>query len=85
MPLIVVDTRQKEKGKIATNLSGLIDLYPTLCELADIEPPHALPGVSLVPQLNDVGVPGKPYEITMGAAGKSNGYGIHTERFQYTE
>lgn len=85
VPLIVVDPRQKEKGKIATNLSGLIDLYPTLCELADIEPPHALSGESLVPQLNDVNAPGKTYEFTMGAGGKSNGYGIRTERFRYTE
>lgn len=84
VPLIVVDPRQKEKGKIATNLSGLIDLYPTLCELADIEPPHALSGQSLVPQLNDVSAPGKTYEFTMGA-GKPDGYGIRTERFRYTE
>jgi iduronate 2-sulfatase len=85
VPLIVVDPRQKEKGRIATNLSGLIDLYPTLCELAGIEPPHTLSGKSLVPQLNDVATPGKSYEITMGAAGQSNGYGIRTERFRYTE
>ncbi|MDP4610528.1 MAG: sulfatase [Opitutales bacterium] len=84
VPLIVVDPRQKEKGKIATNLSGLIDLYPTLCELADIEPPHALSGQSLVPQLNDVTASGKAYEFTMGS-GKPDGYGIRTERFRYTE
>ncbi len=84
VPLIVVDPRKKEKGKKATNLCGLIDIYPTLCELAGIKPPHELSGVSLVPQLRDVNAPGKPYEITMGA-GNPDGYGIRTERFRYTE
>ncbi|MEP2777203.1 MAG: sulfatase [Luteolibacter sp.] len=82
VPLIVVDPRQKEKGKQAMNLSGLIDLYPTLCELTGLEPPHELSGKSLVPQLNDVNAPGKAYEITMG---DPNAYGIRTDRFRYTE
>ncbi|MDP4848392.1 MAG: sulfatase [Akkermansiaceae bacterium] len=82
VPLIIVDPRQKEKGKKATSLSGLIDIYPTLCELAGIKPDHELSGVSLVSRLNDVNAPGKAYEITMG---QPNGYGIRTERFRYTE
>ena len=82
VPLIVVDPRQKEKGKECTNLSGLIDIYPTLCELTGIEAPHKLSGMSLVPQLNNVNAPGKPYEFTMGTP---NGYGIRTERYRYTE
>ncbi len=89
VPLIVVDPRQKEKGKVATNLSGLIDLYPTLCELTGITPSHKLSGISLAPQLNDVTIAGKDYEITVGSAKenkvKSNGYGLRTERFRYTE
>ncbi len=82
VPLIVVDPRQKEKGKKCTNLSGLIDIYPTLCELTGIEAPHKLSGLSLVPQLNDVNAPGKQCEFTMGSP---NGYGIRTERYRYTE
>lgn len=82
VPLIVVDPRQKEKGKVSTTLSGLIDIYPTLCELTGIQPPHKLSGKSLVPQLNDVHAPGKSYEITMG---NPTGYGIRTEQFRYTE
>ncbi|MCM2374613.1 sulfatase-like hydrolase/transferase, partial [Aporhodopirellula aestuarii] len=82
VPLIVVDPRQKEKGKKCSSLSGLIDIYPTLCELTGVEPLHELSGVSLVPQLSDVHAPGKEYEITMGAP---SGYGIRTKRYRYTE
>jgi iduronate 2-sulfatase len=82
VPLIVVDPRQKEKGAICTNLTGLIDLYPTLCELAGIEALHKLSGMSLKPQLNNVKTPGKKYEFTMGTP---KGYGIRTEKYRYTE
>ncbi|MGQ1785357.1 MULTISPECIES: sulfatase [unclassified Saccharicrinis] len=82
VPLIIVDPRQKEKAKTCTNLTGLIDIYPTLCELTGIEAPHKLSGLSLKPQLNDVNTPGKAFEFTMGSP---KGYGIRTEKYRYTE
>ncbi|MDX1285062.1 MAG: sulfatase [Draconibacterium sp.] len=82
VPLIIVDPRQKEIGKKCTNLTGLIDVYPTLCELAGIKPDHKLSGQSLKSQLNDVNIPGKQFEFTMGSP---NGFGIRTEKFRYTE
>ena len=82
VPLIVLDPRQKEKGKKCSNLTGLIDIYPTLCDLTGIEPPHKLSGLSLAPQLNNVKAPGKLYEFTMG---HPKGYGIRTSRYRYTE
>ncbi len=82
VPLIIVDPRQKEKGKKCSNLTGLIDVYPTLCELAGISAPHKLSGLSLKPQLHDVNTPGKDYEFTMGTP---KAYGIRTEKYRYTE
>lgn len=82
VPLIIYDPRQKEKGKVCTNLVGLIDIYPTLCELTGIEPPHKLSGTSLVPQLHDVSEEGSAFQITMGAP---DGFSIRTEQFRYTE
>lgn len=82
VPLIIVDPRQKEKGKKSNNLTGLIDIYPTLCELTGIEPPHQLSGLSLKAQLNDVTTDGKSYEFTMGSP---KAYGIRTKRYRYTE
>ncbi len=82
VPLIIVDPRQKEKGATSSNLTGLIDIYPTLCELTGIEAPHKLSGLSLATQLNDVNEPGKAFEFTMGTP---KGYGIRTEKYRYTE
>lgn len=82
VPLIIVDPRQKEKKKISTNLTGLIDIYPTLCDLTGIKAPYKLSGTSLKAQLTDVTKPGKQYEYTMGSP---NGYSVRTQRYRYTE
>ena len=82
VPLIIVDPRQKVKGKNCTNLTGLIDIYPTICELTGIKSQHRLSGQSLNPQLNDVNKAGKDFEFTMGSP---RGYGIRTSKYRYTE
>jgi arylsulfatase A-like enzyme len=40
-------------GKVHDALVSHIDLYPTICELAGIEPPDFLQGVSLLPLVRD--------------------------------
>jgi iduronate 2-sulfatase len=82
VPLIIVDPRQKEKGKACTNLAGLVDLFPTLCELTGIVSPHETSGKSLVPQLNDVSTPGKAHEMMML---KPHIYAVRTPTYRYTE
>ena len=82
VPLIIADPRSKERGKQVLGLAGLIDIYPTLCDLARIEPKHDLSGISLRPQLNDVTAKTKPHEFIMGSP---KGYTIRTERYAYTE
>ena len=39
-------------GAVSDALVSHIDLYPTICEVAGLEPPHWLQGSSLVPLLN---------------------------------
>jgi len=41
------------KGDKTSSLSELLDIYPTLCDLCNIEKPHHLDGKSLVGILND--------------------------------
>ena len=48
------------RGTRARGLVEFVDLYPTLCELSDVEPPAHLQGRSLVPMLKDPATPGRP-------------------------
>lgn len=82
VPLIIYDPRKKESGKSCTKLVGLIDLYPTLCELTGVKPEHRLSGNSLVPQLNDVLAKGEDFQLMMG---RPDAYTLRTERYRYTE
>lgn len=54
VPLIVVDPRVKSARETKCNaLVGLIDLYPTLCELAGLARPNHLAGESFARALTD--------------------------------
>jgi iduronate 2-sulfatase len=54
VPLIIVPPKCTQAGKHATGPVELLDLFPTMCELADVKKPEGLAGVSLVPTLGDV-------------------------------
>lgn len=59
----------------------MIDLYPTICDLADVPKPQMLDGKSLVPMLRDPSTEGKPYAIGRYKLGDT----IRTKAFRYTE
>jgi len=52
VPLIVADPRRRVRGKSSNALVELVDLYPTLSELAGLPLPSHLEGQSFVPLLN---------------------------------
>jgi len=52
VPLIVSSPNMKKNVK-TSSMAELVDVYPTLCEIANIDPPDYLDGVSLVPILED--------------------------------
>lgn len=58
----------------------LLDLYPTLVELAGLPEREGLEGESLVPQLKDASAPGTQPAITTHGPGN---HGIRTERWRY--
>jgi arylsulfatase A-like enzyme len=81
VPLIIYDPRSEVQGTRVKGLAGLIDLYPTLCELAGIEPEHALSGNSLVPMLRDPNRNGKPWELSE----LKDGMSLRTDRYRYSQ
>ena len=53
VPLIISTPSMPQKGTPSDSLVELIDIYPTLCDLANIPQPDHLAGESLVPVLNN--------------------------------
>jgi iduronate 2-sulfatase len=80
VPLIVALPRGTVRGVGARGFAELVDLYPTLAELAGLQP-TPLDGVSLVPMLKDAAATVKDAAFTQ----LQNGLSIRTDRWRYTE
>lgn len=96
VPLIVAAPEGLRKGAGSEALVELVDLYPTLVDLAGLPAPEHLKGASLRPILEDTDRPGRATAFTVAwsraawihpeiSARSVMGYSIRTERFRYTE
>ena len=64
VPLIIRTPGMNAKGKSSNALVELLDLYPTLCDLAGLPKPGHIEGRSLVPLLDDPGQPWSEVAVT---------------------
>jgi arylsulfatase A-like enzyme len=64
VPLIFWTSEMKERGKGTDALVELVDLYPTLCDLAGLSEPMHLAGKSLRPLLENPDVKGKQFAVS---------------------
>ena len=89
VPLIVRAPQAKANGEKTDALVELIDLYPTLCELAGLTVPSELEGRSMVPLLSNPGQPWKEAAVSQfqRRVGKKRlmGYSMRTDRYRYVE
>ncbi len=83
-PLIIINPGSKS-GKIDVPVESL-DIYPTLCELAGIEPEPSLQGKSLAPYFNGE-KPKTDYAVSQWPKRdiKGMGYSLRSNRYRYTE
>ena len=92
VPLIIaVPGRQQAGARVASPVE-LLDIFPTLIELADLEPPERLDGVSLVPLLEKPTAAVKPAALTQHprpayyeGAPEVMGYSVRSATHRYTE
>ena len=81
VPLLVRAPGRTAAGERAAGLTELIDLYPTLCDLAGVpEPPH-LAGASFAAGLGDPAARGKPAAVSRYRAGDT----LRTDRYRFTD
>ena len=89
---LIISSPQKKKGQVCRKLVELVDMYPTLVELAGLSAPGGLEGTSMVPLLDDPQRSWKKAAFTQfprPAYYKKSfdvmGYSARTEEFHYIE
>ncbi len=85
VPLIVSVPGQKTAGQASTRPVELVDLYPTLAELAGLTLPQHLQGFSLRPLIDEPRAPWDHPAYTQVQRGADPGHSVRTERWRYTE
>lgn len=82
-PLIIAAPRQSPSK--TKSIVEFIDIYPTLAELAGINLPEGLDGMSLVPVINDPEHELKPFAISQfPRSANIMGYSLRTNRYRLT-
>lgn len=82
VPLIVAAPGMKAKGKHSSALVEFVDIYPSLCELANVPTPKQLDGHSFVPLMSDPDRPWKTAAFSQYPRRKLMGYSMRTERYR---
>lgn len=88
VPLIIRAPGAKGNGQASASLAELVDLYPTLCDLAGLPVPAVLEGSSLRPVLDDPRASVKSAAFTQARRGpdaKNWGRSVRTARWRCTE
>ena len=81
IPLIISAPNSENKGVISISPVELIDLYPTLMDLTDINTPKHVVGKSLEPLMKNVNASIRGSALTKWR----NGYSIKTKRYRITK
>jgi arylsulfatase A-like enzyme len=89
VPLIIRAPGAAANGQTTRSLAELVDLYPTLCELAGLPVPSHLEGRSLAPLLADPGRSVKDAAFSQFPRRHEGrdymGYAVRTEQHRYVE
>lgn len=85
VPLIVYTPGVAKAGRSTSAVVELIDLYPTLVELAELRNAPELEGRSLRPLLDDPSYPWQGVAYSLAARDRDVGASVRTDRWRYTE
>ncbi|QEG25171.1 sulfatase-like hydrolase/transferase [Mariniblastus fucicola] len=89
VPMIISAPGMKTAGESTDSLAELIDIYPTLCELAGIEVPDFVEGKSLAPVLQDSKARVRESAVSQyyrkHQGREYMGYSMRTDQYRYIE
>lgn len=93
VPMIIRYPAQESRGAQPHAFTELVDMFPSLCELAEIEIPNYMQGTSFVPLLKEPNLKWKDAAFSqfhrrpkVSADGKRYmGYSINTSNYHYIE
>ena len=85
VPLLIASPSQAIKGELSKSPAAFLDVFPTLCDLANLPKPDHLQGKSLVPVLNDPKSSVRKGAITIYKSKGAYGYSYRTDRYRYIE
>ena len=95
VPLIISGYGVNARGKQSNALCEFVDIYPTLCAMANLPVPDHLQGTSLVPLLENPDLEWKSaafsqfllgrFGRTKTVKGEQMGYTIRTDQYRYVE
>ena len=85
VPFIIAMPGQKTAGKSCARTVELLDMYPTLADLAGLTPPKNLEGASVRPLLENPVAEWKRPAYSQVQRGDFPGHSVRTERWRYTE
>jgi uncharacterized sulfatase len=84
VPLIIA-APGRAVGKASPRVVELLDLYPTLADLAGLKPPSNLAGASLRPLLDNPDAEWRRPAYTQLKRAQFHGYSVRDDRYRYTE
>ena len=77
----IISSPDYKKNAVTESFTELIDVFPTLCDIAGIEPPKYIHGISLIPVLNNPSVNIKDEIYTRYKEGEA----VVDKNYSYTE
>jgi len=85
VPLIISVPGLKSAGQASPRMAELVDLYPTLADVAGLTPPAGLQGFSLRPLLLNPTAKWEHPAYTQVRRPQGPGHSVRTERWRYTQ
>jgi len=84
VPLLIKAPGMSAAGQRSASLVELVDLYPTLCDLAGLPKPQHLQGTSFAKLLDDPELDEQEFVLSQYPRAEAMGHSVRTKGFRYT-